>query len=131
MLFIVLLAVFGAGALVTSALAYDELRWRYAIVVTVACAVILAAWTARLLAAALGWLSWDLHPAIALLISAVPYGAVVFSLWTRRRHTPRHVPGLDDDPVLRRHVAEKLRRLRRRRQLEAQEEAAGDDSSFT
>src|SRR5687767_12278832 len=99
MLFIALLAIFGAAALATSALAYDELRWRYAAGVTVACAVILAAWTTELLVAAtLHQVSWDIPPLVAILIAVVPYAVVVSNLWTRRRHTPRHAPGIDHDP---------------------------------
>ena len=131
MLFIALLAIFGAASLATSALAYDERRWRYAAGVTVASGVILAAWSAKLLvAAAANQVSWDIHPLVAVLIAVVPYAVVVSNLWARRRHTPRHAPGIDDDPVLRRHVAEKRRRSRLQRQAEA-DEAAADDSSFT
>jgi type VI protein secretion system component VasK len=130
MLFIALLVVFAACAFVTSALAYDQLRWRYAAIITVVCAVLLAAWTAGLLVAVLRWFSLEVNFALALLSGATPYAIVLAGLWRRRRQTPRHTPSLDDDPVLRRHVAEKLRRVRRQRQAEAQEETAANDSTF-
>ena len=130
MLFLALLAVFAIASLVTSALAHDERRWRYSVGVTIACAMILVSWTANLLSAGLHYLSHRIDPLMAVLIAATPYVVVVFNLWIRRRRTPRHTPGLNDDPVLRRYLEEKLRRHRQRRQAEALESTSNEADPF-
>ena len=126
MIFIALLIVFAAASMVTSALAHDQHRWHYAATITAICAVTLATWTADLLTSALNYVSWQAHPIIVFVFAATPYTAVMRNLWIRRCRTPRHTPSLDDDPVLRRYVAEKVRRTRLRRQAEALEAAAED-----
>jgi hypothetical protein len=60
-----------------------------------------------------------LHPALAAMIVALPFFLVLASLFVRRRNTPRHSPSVNDDPTLRRHLEEKHRRARKRRQDEA------------
>ena len=126
MAFLALMVVFIIASMVTSALAYDERRWRYAAGLTVGCAIILSAWTAELLSAGLNFFSYRIVPLSLGGIAATPYIAVLFNLWVRRRRTPRHTPSVDDDPVLRRYLEEKLRRDRRRRQAEAAEAASGE-----
>ena len=123
MIFLLLLIFF---ALATTALSYDERRWRYAAGLTVVSGAILTWRSANLLIQALQFLSCEINPAIAVLLAAGPYTWIVLNLWVRRQHTPRHVPGLDDDPVLRRYLEEKLRRLRHRRQAEAMEFGTDD-----
>jgi hypothetical protein len=126
MIFIALLMLFVAASTVTSALAYDQRRWHYAATITALCAVTLAAWTTNLLSSGLRHVSWQAHPVIVFVFAASPYAAVMLNLWIRRCRTPRHTPGPDDDPVLRRYLAEKRRRARQRRQTEALEAAAED-----
>ena len=126
MIFLAVLTVFGAASLVTSALAHDEHRWRYFAVVTAASAAVLTAWTAKVVGMALQYISFPVHPVVAGFIAGTPFAVVMLNLWIRRRRTPRHTPSLNDDPVLRRYLEEKLRRARRRRQAEELEAAADD-----
>lgn len=128
MILFALLMVFGTASLMTSALAHDELRWRYAAALTVAGAILLTSWSARLLTAGLHHMGYDIHLLMAVLIAGMPNAAVLFNLWIRRKRTPRHTPGPEDDPVLRRYLEEKVRRERRRRQAEALDAAADDGS---
>jgi hypothetical protein len=126
MLFVALLIGFVTVAMITSALAHDPHRWGYAASLMAVCAAILAVWSAELLSAGINYLSWPAHPSIIFVFAAAPYAAVVVNVLIRRGRTPQHTPSLEDDPVLRRYVAEKLRRARQRRQAEALE-AAPDD----
>ena len=126
MLFFGFLVIFAISSLVTSSLAYDGRRWIYAATVTTCSAVVLIWQSAKFLQAIAGFLSFELHLAIAAVFASAPYLYVLFDLWHRRCHTPRHTPSLDDDPVLRRHVEEKIRRGRLRRQAEEQEEMRDD-----
>jgi hypothetical protein len=118
MIFLLLLVSFAIAAMATGALSHDERKWRYAAGLTVATAATLTWRSAELLISALHFISCDIHPVTAGLLAAGPYAWVVVDLWVRRQHTPRHAPGPDDDPVLRRYLEEKLRRHRRRRHAE-------------
>ena len=118
----VILLLFIAGALGSSALAHDERRWRYAFLVAVACAGWLTHWSARGVRELFLRIDIELYTPITLLIAAVPFCAVLCSLWVRRRNTPLHSPSFNDDPTLRSHVAEKVRRARKRRADEADSE---------
>jgi hypothetical protein len=120
---IILLAVSTVAA---SALAHDEKRWRYPAIIALGCAVYLAAWGAGMLRKFLKLLSVDLHPMAAAVAVAVPLGFFLFSLVARRNTIPRHTPGVEDDPVLRRYLEEKARRARKRRQ----EDAAAEDADL-
>jgi hypothetical protein len=112
---IVLLAV---SAFAASALAHDERRWRYPATIAVGCAVVLTAWGAGALRKMLQAISLDLHPVITGAAVAIPLCLLLRSLVTRRTNTPRHTPSIDDDPVMRRYLNEKIRRARKRRQEE-------------
>jgi hypothetical protein len=131
--FFALVLIFVTASLVASAFAHDERRWPYPAAVAIACAILLVIWTAQLMNTGLGYFSYRIPPVISVLIAAPPYLVVILNLLIRRRNTPRHVPGLDDDPVLRRYLAEKLRRRRRQRQEEMEADAiaaaAVDDTS--
>jgi len=106
------------SALATSALAHDEKRWRYAFLVTAACAGVLTVFGARGLHTLLRGIDLELSPLVATLTAALPSCLILASLIARRRNTPRHTPSINDDPTLRRHVEEKTRRARKRRQEE-------------
>ena len=108
--------LFIVSVLTTSALAHDEKRWRYAFLATAACAGVLTAWGARGLRTMLRSIDLELTPSLATLAAALPWGLILASLVVRRRNTPRHTPSINDDPTLRRHVEEKTRRARKRRQ---------------
>lgn len=126
MMFFALLVVFGIAALATSALAHDPQRWRYAASLMVLSAALLVVWTADLLSLALENAVGPVPGLIILVLAAAPYGMVMLNLWIRRSRTPLHTPSVADDPVLRRYLAEKLQRSRRRRQTEAHEGATDD-----
>lgn len=111
--------LFIGGALAASALAHDGKRWRYAFLVVVACAGWLTIWSARSLRHLLLRVDIELYAPLSVLAAALPFCAVLNSLLVRRQNTPRHSPSLSDDPTLRFHVAEKIRRARKRRQEEA------------
>ena len=123
MLALTITLVLTAAAVAASALAHDERRWRYPMVIAIGCAIYLAVWGAGFLRKILKLFSFDLHPLVAAIAVAVPLGFLLWSLVARRNTIPRHTPGLRDDPVLRRHVEEKLRRARKRRQ----DDAAAED----
>ena len=108
--------LFIVSVLTTSALAHDEKRWRYAFLGAAACAGVLTAWGARGLRTMLRSIDLELTPLLATLAAALPLGLILASLVVRRRNTPRHTPSINDDPTLRRHVEEKTRRARKRRQ---------------
>jgi hypothetical protein len=61
---------------------------------------------------------FELSPLLATLAAALPLCLILANLGVRRRNTPRHTPGINDDPTLRRYVEEKTRRARKRRQEE-------------
>lgn len=126
MMFFALLVGFGLASLATSALAHDPRRWRYAAGLMALFAAILTVWTADLLSLALQNAGQPVPRLITLALAATPYGVVMHNLWIRRRRMPRHTPSVNDDPVLRRYLDEKLRRSRRRRQTEALEGAIDD-----
>jgi hypothetical protein len=128
MLFLTVLFVFSIAAMVTGGLAHDERRWQYAFAVTVTSSILLATWSGKLLAMAMKALSLPVHPVTPFGLAAAPFALVLAHLCLRRYETPRHIPGPDDDPVLRRYREEKLRRRRRARQLEEME-SSGDDLS--
>jgi hypothetical protein len=94
--------------------------------VAVACGAVLSLWNAELLAGALEYVSVRIDPFWSVVLGALPCALVLADVWWRRRRTPRFKPSLDDDPVLRRYVAEKIRRARLRRQAE-ELQAASDD----
>lgn len=110
--------LFVLSAFVTSAFAHDERRWRYPFLAAVACAGILTAWGAQALRASFRDFWPGFPTALAAVVVALPFGLVLWSLLVRRRNTPRHLPSINDDPTLRRHLEEKNRRARRRRQEE-------------
>jgi len=118
MLPIAVTILFVICALVTSALAYDERRWRYPFLIMSVCAGLLTIWSAQGLRKILLKFDYPLHPAIAIIAVALPFCFVIGSLMARRRSTPRHTPSINDDPTLRRHLEEKTRRARKRRQDE-------------
>jgi hypothetical protein len=126
MLFAATLAAFVTGAMVASALAHEPTRWRYAAGLTLGCGVILATWSANVVTATLLFFGTRIEPAVAWVVASVPYALVIVNMWIRRGRTPRYAPGPDDDPVLRRYLAEKLRRRRLRRQAEDTESATDD-----
>ena len=125
-MFFALLIGFGLAALATSALAHDPHRWRYAAGLMALAAAILTVWTANLLSLALENAGGPFPRWTTVALAFAPYGIVMLNLWIRRRRAPRHTPGVNDDPVLRRYLEEKLRRSRRRRQTEALEGATDD-----
>jgi hypothetical protein len=108
--------LFIVSVLTTSALAYDEKRWRYAFLGAAVCAGMLTVLGARGLRAMFRSIDLELTPLAAVLATALPLGLILASLIMRRRNTPRHTPSINDDPTLRRHVEEKTRRARKRRQ---------------
>jgi hypothetical protein len=122
MLYGFLLLTFAFAAMVTSSLAYSERGWRYALAVTLLSAIPLVIWVAGLLRSAVRFFTGDIALPLALLLAALPFALVVAHLCSRRKNTPRHAPGPEDDPLYRRFRAEKLRRYRLRRQQEEQEE---------
>jgi hypothetical protein len=123
------LVLFSCSAAVTSGLVYNERGWRYAMGCTAACAVLPLLWIADLLPRLARAASLSLHPALTFVVAALPFGIVLLRLWWRRIHTPRHTPGPEDDPVLRRYLEEKVRRRRKRRQEEALLENSEDPTS--
>lgn len=126
MLYLLTLLAFALAAMVTSSLSFDERRWRWAAGCTAACALVLTTWTGAWLQK-LGGGSWAaLRPAPAFLLGSLPFVLVLVRLWLRRQATPRHIPSLDDDPVMRRYLAEKVRRIRRQRQEEERLESNSD-----
>ena len=118
MLPVIVTLLFVIGALVTSAFAHDEKRWRFPFLATAGCAGILTAWGAGALRRMLHHFDTDLSPLLATITAALPFCLVLGSLIVRRKNTPRHTPSINDDPTLRRHVEEKHRRSRKRRQDE-------------
>ena len=108
--------LFIVSVLTTSALAHDEKRWRYAFIGAAACAGALAVLGSRGLRTLFRSIAVELAPSLAILAAALPLGLILLSLIVRRRNTPRHTPSINDDPTLRRHVEEKTRRARKRRQ---------------
>ena len=108
--------LFIVSVLTTSALAHDGKRWRYAFLGAAACAGVLTVLGARGLRALFRSIDIELAPSLATLAAALPLGLILASLIVRRRNTPRHTPSINDDPTLRRHVEEKTRRARKRRQ---------------
>ena len=111
--------LFIAGALTTSAFAHDPKGWRYPFLATTVCAGVLTTWGAGALRTAFRHFDSDLSPLVATLASAIPFCVILANLVVRRRNTPRHFPSINDDPTLRRHVEEKTRRARKRRQDDA------------
>jgi hypothetical protein len=126
MVFLVLLLVFLGAALVTAGLVYQPRSWRVAMGLTTVCALLLAVLTARYLLGARGTLLAPRSAVLALALATLPYGAVLLRLTLTRLRTPRHEPGPDDDPILRRYLHEKVRRSRKRRQEEELLESSGD-----
>lgn len=118
MLPILVILLFIVSVLTTSALAHDEKRWRYAFLAAAACAGVLTVLGARGLRTMLRSIELELTPLVAALAAALPLYLILASLVVRRRNTPRHTPSINDDPTLRRHVEEKTRRARKRRQEE-------------
>jgi hypothetical protein len=121
--------LFIAGTLWASATAHDEKRWRYPFFAAVACAGWLTIWVARSLRHLLLEIEINLYAPVAIALVALPFCAVLGSVMVRRQNTPRHSPSIDDDPTLRRHVAEKTRRARKRRQEEAELENSDQPSA--
>ena len=118
MLPIIVAILFVVGALVTSAFAHDEKRWRYLFLATAGCGGFLTIWGSRVLQRMLQHFDTELSPLLATIAAALPFCWVLGNLVVRRRNTPRHTPSINDDPTLRRHVEEKHRRARKRRQEE-------------
>jgi hypothetical protein len=118
MLPILVTILFIGGALLASAFAHDEKRWRYPFLAAAACAGFLTIWGAGALRRMLQHFDTELSPLLATIVAALPFCWVLGNLVVRRRDTPRHTPSLNDDPTLRRHVEEKRRRARKRRQEE-------------
>lgn len=116
MLPVLVTLLFIVSALTTSALAHDEKRWRYAFLAAAACAGVLTVLGARGLRTLFRSIDLELSPLVAILAAALPLGLILASLVVRRRNTPRHTPSINDDPTLRRHLEEKARRARKRRQ---------------
>ena len=124
MLALALLAFTGA-ALVTSSLAHTARAWRYAMAVTILCAFAAVAGIGQTLHAVTRYFSSEVSHGLLVAVSALPFILALASLYNRRRHTPRHTPGPEDDPLYRRFRAEKLRRHR----LQRQQEEALDESA--
>lgn len=116
MLYLLVFVLFVVTAFVTSTLRYTLHAWRWGMAAAVACAVILIGPALRVLPVLAKAVSLPLGPAAIWTLALLPFGVVLLRLWLQRRNTPRALPGPDDDPVLRRFRAEKLRRRRLERQ---------------
>lgn len=125
MLLALAILAFTAAAIVTSSLAYTARAWRYAMAVTILCAGAAVAASAGALHAVTRYFSSEVSHGLLVAVSALPFILALASLCNRRRHTPRHTPSPEDDPLYRRFRQEKLRRHRlRRQQDEALDETA-------
>jgi hypothetical protein len=122
MLYGFLLLAFVLIGTVTSSLAHAERAWRQAFAATLLCAIPLIAWTAGALRDAVRYFTGDIALPLAIALAGLPFLLVLVQLYSRRKNTPRHTPGPNDDPLYRRFRSEKLRRYRLRRQQEEKEE---------
>jgi uncharacterized membrane protein len=118
MLLVFTVTGFGGAAMVTSSLAYTPRAWWYALAGTILCALAAVAALAEALHAIVRYFSGEISHGLLVVAAAIPFCLALAGLCRRRRHTPRHTPGPEDDPLYRRYHEERLRRFRLRRQRE-------------